>query len=131
MTPKIRATTSSVPTFDQPLPAGRVIPGTAAVAAPRAAAETTTRSRNLIVQILLDCACPGGRPPEPPALSPGGTHPPGPPLGGAPRPPVPPGPPGPRKRRRYALGGGPRPGRERWRRGVALPKPARAAVAAT
>src|SRR6266853_1290606 len=54
MTPKIRATTSSVPTFDQPLPASSSIPGTTAVATPRAAAETTTRSRNFINQILLD-----------------------------------------------------------------------------
>src|SRR5580658_3195063 len=52
--PKIKATTSRVPSFDQPLPASSSIPGTAAVATPRAAAETTTRRRNLIVQILLD-----------------------------------------------------------------------------
>ncbi len=39
---------------------------------------------------------PGGRPPQtPPAVLPGGTHPPGPSLGGAARPPVPPGPPDP------------------------------------
>src|SRR5690349_9892670 len=54
MMPKIRATTSSVPTFDQPLAAGSVIPDTAQVATPRAAAETSTRSRNLIVQILRE-----------------------------------------------------------------------------
>src|SRR5271165_2428811 len=54
MTPKIRATTSSVPTLDQPLPASSSIPGTAAVATPKAAADTTTRSRNLINQILLE-----------------------------------------------------------------------------
>src|SRR5215471_17409908 len=59
MMPKIRATASSVPTFDQPLAAGRVIPGTAQVATPRAAAETSTRSRNLMVQILLEQG--GGR----------------------------------------------------------------------
>src|SRR5580704_8639670 len=54
MMPKMRATRSRVPSFDQPLPASSSIPGTAAVATARAAAETTTRSRNLIVQILLD-----------------------------------------------------------------------------
>src|SRR5215471_4705545 len=54
MMPKIRATASSVPTFDQPLAAGSVIPGTAQVATPSAAAETSTRSRNLMVQILLE-----------------------------------------------------------------------------
>src|SRR6516164_1347333 len=54
MMPKIRATASSVPAFDQPLAAGRVIPGTAQVATPRAAAETSTRSRNLIAEILRD-----------------------------------------------------------------------------
>src|SRR6266478_7261005 len=54
MMPKIRATASSVPAFDQPLAAGSVIPGTAQVATPRAAAETSTRSRNLIAEILLD-----------------------------------------------------------------------------
>src|SRR5436190_14463365 len=61
MMPKIRATASSVPVFDQPLAAGSVIPDTAQVATPRAAAETSTRSRNLIVQILRE-------------LSSGGTH---------------------------------------------------------
>src|SRR5690349_23117182 len=61
MMPKIRATTSSVPTFDQPLAAGSVIPDTTQVATPRAAAETSTRSRNLMVQILRE-------------LSNGGTH---------------------------------------------------------
>src|SRR4029077_8916694 len=61
MMPKIRATTSSVPAFDQPLAAGSVIPDTAQVATPRAAAETSTRSRNLMVQILRE-------------LSRGGTH---------------------------------------------------------
>src|SRR5215813_1921493 len=54
MMPKITATASSVPAFDQPLAAGSVIPGTTQVATPRAAAETSTRSKNLIVQILLD-----------------------------------------------------------------------------
>src|SRR5580704_2545951 len=54
MMPKIRATASSVPAFDQPLAAGRVIPDTAQVATPRAAAETSTRSRNLMVQILRE-----------------------------------------------------------------------------
>src|SRR6201989_1549591 len=61
MMPKIRATTSSVPTFDQPLAAGSVIPDTTQAATPRAAAETSTRSRNLMVQILRE-------------LSNGGTH---------------------------------------------------------
>src|SRR2546423_14153385 len=61
MMPKIRATTSSVPAFDQPLAAGSVIPDTTQVATPRAAAETSTRSRNLMVQILRE-------------LSSGGTH---------------------------------------------------------
>src|SRR6185437_11142802 len=46
------ATTSRVPAFDQPLAAGSVIPDTTQVATPRAAAETSTRSRNLMVQIL-------------------------------------------------------------------------------
>src|SRR2546423_6382682 len=54
MMPKIRATTSSVPAFDQPLAAGSVIPDTTQVATPRAAAETSTRSRNLMVQILRE-----------------------------------------------------------------------------
>src|ERR1700689_3156479 len=54
MMPKIRATTSRGPSLDQPLPVSSSIPGTAAVATPRAAAETTTRRRNLIVPILLD-----------------------------------------------------------------------------
>src|SRR5271170_7807457 len=54
MTPKIRPTASSVPTLDQPLPASSSIPGTAQVATPSAAAETSTRSKNLIVQILLE-----------------------------------------------------------------------------
>src|SRR5690348_12114636 len=54
--PKISATTSSVPTLDQPLPAGSVIPETTQVATPRAAAETSSRIRNLIFQILLDYA---------------------------------------------------------------------------
>src|SRR5947199_7282945 len=54
MMPKIRATTSSVPAFDQPLAAGSVIPDTAQVATPRAAAETSTRSRNLMVPILRE-----------------------------------------------------------------------------
>jgi hypothetical protein len=54
MMPKIRATASSVPVFDQPLAAGRVMPDTAQVATARAAAETSTRSRNLMVQILLE-----------------------------------------------------------------------------
>src|SRR6266550_8783929 len=54
MMPKIKATTSSVPAFDQPLAAGSVIPDTAQVATPRAAAETRTRSRNLMDQILRE-----------------------------------------------------------------------------
>src|SRR5882757_112651 len=54
MMPKIRATASSVPAFDQPLAAGSVIPVTTQVATPRAAAETSTRSSNLIAEILLD-----------------------------------------------------------------------------
>src|ERR1700733_469751 len=54
MRPKIRATASSVPTLVQPLPASSSIPDTAQVATPRAAAETSTRSRNLINQILLE-----------------------------------------------------------------------------
>src|SRR5580700_1461860 len=54
MMPKIRATASSVPAFDQPLAAGSVIPVTTQVATPRAAAVTSTRSRNLIAEILLD-----------------------------------------------------------------------------
>src|SRR5437763_16007513 len=54
MMPKIRATTSRVPAFDQPLAAGRVMPDTTQVATPRAAAETSTRSRNLMVQILRE-----------------------------------------------------------------------------
>src|SRR6266566_9135490 len=54
MMPKIRATASSVPAFDQPLAAGSVIPVTTQVATARAAAETSTRSRNLIAEILLD-----------------------------------------------------------------------------
>src|SRR4029077_2717105 len=62
MRPKITATTISVPTLDQPLPAGSVIPGTAAVATPRAAAETTTWRRNLMVQILLELGGGGAEP---------------------------------------------------------------------
>src|SRR5580704_9554772 len=58
MRPKIRATASSVPTLVQPLPARSSIPDTAQVATPRDAAETSTRSRNLINQILLES---GGR----------------------------------------------------------------------
>src|SRR5580700_684892 len=54
MRPKIRATARSVPTLVQPLPASSSIPDTAQVATPRAAAETSTRSRNLINQILLE-----------------------------------------------------------------------------
>src|SRR5579859_5975416 len=54
MRPKIRATASSVPTLVQPLPASSSIPDTAQVATPRDAAETSTRSRNLINQILLE-----------------------------------------------------------------------------
>src|SRR5580692_12082561 len=54
MRPKIRATASSVPTLVQPLPASSSIPDTAQVATPRAAAETSTRSTNLINQILLE-----------------------------------------------------------------------------
>src|SRR3984893_981260 len=54
MSPKIRPTASSVPTLVQPLPASSSIPDTAQVATPRAAAETSTRSRNLINQILLE-----------------------------------------------------------------------------
>src|SRR5580700_10030651 len=54
MRPKISATASSVPTLDQPLPASSSIPETAQVATPSAAAETSTRSKNLIVQILLE-----------------------------------------------------------------------------
>src|SRR5260370_25729011 len=54
MRPKIRATASSVPTLVQPLPASSSIPDTAQVATPSAAAETSTRSRNLINQILLE-----------------------------------------------------------------------------
>src|SRR5580693_4672993 len=54
MRPKIRATASSVPTLVQPLPASSSIPDTAQAATPRAAAETSTRSRNLINQILLE-----------------------------------------------------------------------------
>src|SRR5579859_7817079 len=56
MRPKIRATASSVPTLVQPLPASSSIPDTAQVATPRDAAETSTRSRNLINQILLESA---------------------------------------------------------------------------
>src|ERR1700733_14704621 len=56
MRPKIRATASSVPTLVQPLPASSSIPDTAQVATPRDAAETSTRSRNLINQILLEIA---------------------------------------------------------------------------
>src|SRR5579862_5416520 len=48
MTPKIAATPSSVPVFDQSLPASNWMPGTAQVATARAAAETTTRRRNLM-----------------------------------------------------------------------------------
>src|SRR5580658_5892634 len=48
MTPKIAATPSSVPVFDQSLPASNWMPGTNQVATARAAAETTTRRRNLI-----------------------------------------------------------------------------------
>src|ERR1700758_5062165 len=59
MMPKIRATASSVPVFDQPLAAGSVIPGTTQVATPRAAAETSTRSRNLMVQILRESPAAG------------------------------------------------------------------------
>src|SRR4051794_10881317 len=59
MMPKIRATTSRVPAFDQPLAAGSVIPDTAQVATPRAAAETITRSRNLMVQILRELSTGG------------------------------------------------------------------------
>src|SRR5580693_7104095 len=54
MRPKISATASSVPTLVQPLPASSSIPDTAQVATPRAAAETSTRSTNLINQILLE-----------------------------------------------------------------------------
>src|ERR1700683_190895 len=54
MRPKIRATLSSVPSLDQPVPASSSIPGTAAVATPRATAETSTRSRNFIDPILLE-----------------------------------------------------------------------------
>src|ERR1700685_2736251 len=54
MRPKIRATASSVPTLVQPLPASSSIPDTAQVATPSAAAETSTRSKNLINQILLE-----------------------------------------------------------------------------
>src|SRR5579871_1623917 len=54
MRPKISATASSVPTLVQPLPASSSIPDTAQVATPRDAAETSTRSRNLINQILLE-----------------------------------------------------------------------------
>src|ERR1700683_5719116 len=54
MMPKIKATAISVPTLDQVLPACSSIPETAQVATPRAAAETSTRSRNLINPILLD-----------------------------------------------------------------------------
>src|SRR4029077_2404604 len=61
MMPKIRATTSSVPAFDQPLAAGRVMPDTAQVATPRAAAETSTRSRNLMVQTLRELLGHGSR----------------------------------------------------------------------
>src|SRR6516225_2190927 len=82
MMPKIRATASSVPAFDQPLAAGSVIPGTTQVATPRAAAETSTRSRNLIAEILLDSAA-GSRgnptrrisPEEPPVGVRGGAAP--------------------------------------------------------
>src|SRR5580693_2954616 len=48
MTPKIAATATSVPIFDQSLPASSSMPGTTAVATARAAAETTTRSKNLM-----------------------------------------------------------------------------------
>src|SRR5580704_9458421 len=54
MRPKIAATASSVPTLVQPLPASSSIPGTAQVATPRAAADTRTRSKNLMDQILLE-----------------------------------------------------------------------------
>src|SRR5580693_4068951 len=61
MRPKISATASSVPTLVQPLPASSSIPDTAQVATPRAAAETSTRSTNLINQILLEFGgCWGG-----------------------------------------------------------------------
>ncbi len=55
------------------------------------ALEILSQSKNVR---LLRCAGPGGDdPPQtPPAFSPGGTHPPGPPLGGTARPPVSPGP---------------------------------------
>src|SRR5271154_2640395 len=61
MRPKISATASSVPTLDQPLPASSSIPETAQVATPSAAAETSTRSKNLIVQILLEIGWYGER----------------------------------------------------------------------
>src|SRR5579862_128182 len=48
MTPKIAATPSSVPVFDQSLPASNWMPGTTQVATARAAAETTTRRMNLM-----------------------------------------------------------------------------------
>src|SRR5579864_7769925 len=59
MRPKISATASSVPTLVQPLPASSSIPDTAQVATPRDAAETSTRSRNLINQILLESGAGG------------------------------------------------------------------------
>src|SRR5260370_41188713 len=59
MRPKIRATASRVPALVQPLPASSSIPDTAQVATPRAAAETSTRSRNLINQILLESGVTG------------------------------------------------------------------------
>src|SRR6516165_7992696 len=48
MRPKITETASSVPSLDQPLPAVSSIPATAQVATARAAADTSTRSKNLM-----------------------------------------------------------------------------------
>src|ERR1700731_1876109 len=61
MRPKIRATASSVPTLVQPLPASSSIPETAQVATPRAAAETSTRSRNLITRYYSNLRVPRWR----------------------------------------------------------------------
>src|SRR2546423_2904416 len=79
MMPKIKATTSSVPAFDQPPAAGSVIPDTAQVATPRAAAETRTRSRNLMDQILRELSGSGfyAIPPEEAPVGVGGSAAPG------------------------------------------------------